>query len=121
MVTGNHDSNPAKALIFCVATVGLLTLGAMLVGLGMWRGYLMGMTVVTFVSYGYDKRQAGASGDRVSEASLHLLALAGGTLGALAGQFVFSHKTRKQSFRSVFMGIVLLQIVVSALFFWLAR
>ena len=108
-------------MIFCVAVVGLVMLLSLWIGLGMWRGYLIGMTVVTFVSYGYDKRQAATGGRRVSEVSLHLLALAGGTLGALAGQFVFSHKTRKGSFRSVFVGIVLLQVVVSAIYFWIAR
>lgn len=119
MTTGNHSSSPAKPLIFCVAVVGLLSLLFLWVGLGLWRGYLIGVTVLTFVFYGYDKRQAVAGGGRVPEVSLHLLALVGGTLGALAGQFVFSHKTRKQSFRSVFMGIVVFQIILSAVWFWI--
>ena len=102
-----------------MAVVGLLALLSMLIGLGLWRGYLIGVTVLTFLAYGYDKRQAVENGGRVPEISLHILALIGGTLGALAGQLVFSHKTSKQSFRTVFMGIVLFQIVLSGLWFWI--
>ena len=119
MATSDNISNPAKPLIFCVVVVGLSALISVWVGLGIWRGYLIGMTVVTFIAYGYDKRQATAAGRRVPETSLHLLALAGGSLGALAGQYVFSHKTSKQNFRSVFIGIVLLQIVLSLVYFWI--
>jgi len=119
LAASDHNSNPAKPLILCVAVVGLLTLLSLLIGLGLWRGYLVGVTVLTFLAYGYDKRQAVGGGGRVSEASLHILALIGGTLGAMAGQLVFSHKTRKQSFRNVFMGIVLFQIVLSGIWFWI--
>jgi len=56
-------------------------------------------------------------GGRVPEAVLHGLALVGGTPGALAGQAMFRHKTRKPSFRRVFASIVLLQILLIAAYF----
>ena len=70
---------------------------------------LIGMSVITFVFYGYDKRQAIKNRSRVPEVILHILALLGGTPGAFLGQFVFRHKTKKLRFRIVFIAIVLLQ------------
>ena len=46
------------------------------------------------------------------EIVLHLLALIGGTIGALLGQMVFRHKTRKMSFRVIFIATVVLQIAM---------
>jgi uncharacterized membrane protein YsdA (DUF1294 family) len=69
----------------------------------------IGMSVITFVFYGYDKRQAIRNRPRVPEVILHLLSLLGGTPGAFVGQLVFRHKTKKLRFRIVFLAIVLLQ------------
>lgn len=79
-------------------------------GLSPLYAYLAGMNILTFLLYGYDKRQARVRGGRVPEAVLHIAALLGGTPGALAGQFAFRHKTQKRSFRIVFGFIVLVQI-----------
>jgi|GEM_PF-2660439 len=46
----------------------------------------------------------------IPEAVLHLLALAGGTIGAIAGQLTFHHKTKKLSFRVIYIIIVIVQI-----------
>ena len=70
---------------------------------------LIGMSVIAFVFYGYDKRRAVGNRSRVPEVILHMLALLGGTPGAFLGQIVFRHKTKKLSFRIVFFAIVLLQ------------
>ena len=70
---------------------------------------LTGMSVIAFVFYGYDKRQAIRNRPRVPEIILHMLALSGGTPGAFLGQLVFRHKTKKLRFRIVFLAIVLLQ------------
>jgi uncharacterized membrane protein YsdA (DUF1294 family) len=56
--------------------------------------------------YATDKAQAGLAGRRVSERTLHLLALAGGWPGALVAQRYFRHKTRKVRFQVVFWLIV---------------
>ncbi|KRB78163.1 DNA-binding protein [Nocardioides sp. Root190] len=60
------------------------------------------LSVVTFATYGADKSAAVNGRWRTSESTLHLLALVGGWPGALAGQKVFRHKTRKQPFRTIF-------------------
>jgi uncharacterized membrane protein YsdA (DUF1294 family) len=76
-----------------------------------WAG-LVGMNIVVLFLYGYDKRQAVVGGTRIPEAALHLGALLGGTPGAILGQGLFRHKTRKRSFRPVFAAIILLQTVL---------
>jgi uncharacterized membrane protein YsdA (DUF1294 family) len=97
-------------LVLCVA----LGLSVLLWRLGLTPAYaaLISVNVVTLVLYGYDKHQAVAGGMRIPEATLHVAALLGGSPGAVVGQLLFRHKTRKRSFRIVFIAIVLLQIVV---------
>jgi uncharacterized membrane protein YsdA (DUF1294 family) len=83
-------------------------------GLPPGGAYLVGIGIVTFLVYGFDKRQAKGQRTRVPENVLHIMALIGGTPGALLGQKLFHHKTQKQSFRRVFWAIVVLQIVAVA-------
>lgn len=61
--------------------------------------YYAAVSVITLVMYGWDKRASKRPGARrVRERTLHLLALAGGFLGALVGQFWLRHKTRRAAF-----------------------
>jgi len=83
------------------------------------RGAFASLSLATFLIYGLDKVQAMRGKRRVSEWSLHLLALAGGTPGAALGQVVFRHKTQKKSFRRIFSLIVFIQAV--ALTVWVIR
>ena len=76
--------------------------------------YLLLINVVTFGFYGVDKFQAQRGAWRIRESTLHILALLGGTLGALAGQLIFRHKTRDRRFRAVFAVIVVLQVILVA-------
>ena len=74
------------------------------------------MSLVCFIAYGLDKRQAVNGGRRVSERTLHLLAFLGGWPGALLGQRHFRHKTQKVMFRIVFWMVVALHVgIVGAL------
>jgi uncharacterized membrane protein YsdA (DUF1294 family) len=52
--------------------------------------------------YALDKRAARLGRSRTSEATLHLVDLAGGWPGGLVARHVFRHKTSKRSFRIVF-------------------
>ena len=72
------------------------------------------MSLITFVAYGIDKRQAKQGGRRISEARLQGLALLGGWPGAWAGQQFFRHKTQKLVFRLVYWSIVLLHLALIA-------
>jgi len=71
--------------------------------------YLASINVITFLFYGYDKWKSRNNKARIPEITLHLLALLGGSPGAFLGQLVFRHKTKKLSFRIIFLAIVLLQ------------
>jgi uncharacterized membrane protein YsdA (DUF1294 family) len=100
------------ALIATIAVVLLLpwTFNAYL-ALAVW---LVCVNLVTFVYYGYDKYQAKRAGRRVPEVVLHVLAVAGGSLGAFAAMAAFRHKTVKGSFRIVFWFIVVVQVAACA-------
>ena len=74
--------------------------------------YLIMINVITFALYGLDKWRAMTRQWRVREKKLIILALIGGSIGAMIGAFgafagmiVFHHKTRKWYFR---LGIPLI-------------
>jgi uncharacterized membrane protein YsdA (DUF1294 family) len=68
------------------------------------------MSLVCFITYGLDKRQAVKGGHRVSERTLHLMAFLGGWPGALIGQRKFHHKMQKVAFRIMFWMVVVIHI-----------
>ena len=72
--------------------------------------YFISISVITIFFYGYDKNRARKNKGRVPEILLHLLALVGGSPGALLGQKVFGHKTMKWKFSVVFIFIVVVQV-----------
>ena len=79
-------------------------------------------SVIAFVAYGVDKNLSVRRRRRVSEKTLHLLALLGGWPGAWMGQRVFRHKTRKTSFRVGFACSVALHVLlVAGIFYWWTR
>ena len=55
--------------------------------------YLIVINIVTFLVYGIDKWKAKQGSWRISEAILLMLAVIGGTIGALLGMQVWRHKT----------------------------
>ena len=80
--------------------------------------YLAGVNVATLAAYAYDKAVAGGSLWRVPEGVLRLLALAGGSPAALAGQRVLRHKTRKTRFQVWFWVIVAAQAAAVGAWLW---
>jgi len=74
--------------------------------------WLLAVTLVTLLTWRYDKGVAGLQGARVPEKVLLALTLAGGTLGAWVGMKRFHHKTAKASFRSRFLLIVVVQVAL---------
>lgn len=75
--------------------------------------YLIAINVITFVVYGIDKLKARQHWWRVPEATLLLLAVIGGSLGAWAGMYVFRHKTQHKKFKYGVPAIILLQLLVA--------
>ena len=57
------------------------------------------MSGITFLMYGWDKRQAKNDGWRVPKKRLHVLTLLGGWPGAMLGQSYFRHKTQQNEFK----------------------
>lgn len=75
---------------------------------------LIGINVIAFLAFGWDKRRAEAHQSRIPERTLLGLALFGGALGALLGQQVFRHKTKKQPFRTLLWLAALANLAVAA-------
>lgn len=77
------------------------------------------MNLIAFALYGIDKRRAKQGVWRISEYTLLLVALLGGSLGALLGMRYFHHKTRHRKFRYGVPLILLLQLGLGLYFFLL--
>lgn len=70
----------------------------------MAASYYGALSLITLAMYAWDKRAAKRPGARrVRERTLHLMAVAGGFPGALAGMFWLRHKTQHASFIVVTM------------------
>ncbi len=109
------------ALFFGMAA--LLALAVMHVaGFGVLAAWLVAVSVVTVIAFGYDKVVAGKGIVRVPEDVLLLLVLTGGTLGALVAMPLFHHKTVKRSFRMRFWGIVGIQaLLIGSYLVWFRK
>ncbi len=99
---------------FGVAAGGTVLLHAVLPALDWLQSWLLSLSTVTFVTYGYDKMIAGRGVTRVPERILLGLAFAGGTIGAVLGMRLFHHKTSKESFLERFWLIIAVQIMLIA-------
>ena len=75
-------------------------------------GYILVMSIITFLTFVTDKNYAEQGVWRTKEKTLLILTLLGGTPGALLAMNQFRHKTRKVSFISKFIVVVVLQIAV---------
>lgn len=71
--------------------------------------YLLAINALTLAAFAVDKRRAVRGQWRVSERSLLMMAAGGGWIGALLGQFVLRHKTRKEPFRTRLYAIIAIE------------
>ena len=74
--------------------------------------YLIIINVISFIAMYLDKRKARYGKWRIPEQSLFILALIGGSIGAIIGMYTFRHKTKKLRFSIGFPVILVLQIVL---------
>ena len=70
---------------------------------------IFALNCYAFFLYGSDKKKSKEHKQRVSENKLLLVALFGGSLGALLGMLFFHHKTSKPSFLIKFGIVILIQ------------
>ena len=76
--------------------------------------YLLAINVVAFIVYGIDKYKAKKAKWRIPEATLLLLAVLGGSVGAWMGMKVWHHKTMHKKFKYGIPAILLIQIALMA-------
>ena len=74
--------------------------------------YLIVINIVTFLVYGIDKWKAKQGSWRISEATLLILAVIGGSIGALLGMKVWRHKTQHKKFKYGLPLILIIQIIL---------
>lgn len=77
--------------------------------------YLAAINVVTFFMYGIDKWKARRSRWRIAEATLLLMAVLGGSIGAWLGMRVWHHKTQHGKFKYGVPLILLAQLAAALL------
>ncbi len=75
------------------------------------------VNVVAFIVYGIDKYRARNGKWRIPEATLLMLAVVGGSVGAWLGMKAWHHKIRHRKFRYGVPAILLLQIVAATLLY----
>ena len=76
--------------------------------------YLLAINAVAFIMYGIDKYKAKKAKWRISEATLLLLAVLGGSIGAWMGMKVWHHKTMHKKFKYGIPAILMIQIALMA-------
>jgi uncharacterized membrane protein YsdA (DUF1294 family) len=74
--------------------------------------YIVGVNILTFLVYGIDKWRAKKGSWRISEATLLLLAVIGGSIGAWLGMKVWHHKTMHKKFKYGIPAILIIQIIL---------
>lgn len=74
--------------------------------------YLLVVNTLTFLLYGIDKYKAKKVRWRISEATLLMMAVIGGSIGAWAGMRLWHHKTMHKKFKYGIPLIILLQVAL---------
>ena len=75
-------------------------------------GYLLAVNIATFFLYGIDKYKAKKGRWRISEATLLLMAVIGGSIGAWAGMRLWHHKTVHKKFKYGIPAIIIMQVAL---------
>ncbi len=74
--------------------------------------YLLFINIITFMMYGIDKLKAKKGKWRISEATLLMMAVVGGSIGAWAGMRIWHHKTMHKKFQYGIPAIIIMQIAL---------
>lgn len=77
--------------------------------------YMLVVNALTFAVFGIDKKKAVSGAWRVRERTLFLMAMTGGSVGAIAGMYFFRHKTKKMGFILGIPLILAAQIIIAVL------
>ena len=77
-------------------------------------GYLLAVNITSLLFYGIDKYKAKTGRWRISEATLLLMAVIGGSIGAWVGMRIWHHKTMHKMFKYGIPLILIMQIALVA-------
>lgn len=75
-------------------------------------------SILDYVLMGIDKWKAKRERWRVPEKTFFLVAILGGSLGAILGMYAFHHKTRHWYFKWGLPAILLAQIALGGWLYW---
>lgn len=76
------------------------------------KAYLIIINILSFVLYGIDKLKAIKRKERISERTLILIGILGGSIGSIIGMNLFRHKTKKLKFIISLPLILIIHIIV---------
>lgn len=79
--------------------------------------YLIIINLIAFLVMYIDKRRAKYGKWRIKEHTLFILAILGGSIGAIAGMYTFRHKTKKMRFVIGFPAILVCEIVLGIMIY----
>lgn len=79
--------------------------------------YLLIINVIAFLAMWIDKRKAEKGKWRISETTLLLLGVLGGSIGGMIGMYTFRHKTKKKRFTIGMPAILVIEILLYFIYF----
>ena len=71
-----------------------------------YAGYLILLSLITFIAYGGDKKKAIKGAYRTKEKTLLLLSFFGGAFGGYPAMLVFHHKTKGEHWYFTFVNLL---------------
>lgn len=74
----------------------------------MFLAYLSLVNILSFIFIAIDKRKAKKKSYRISENTLIVLSIVGGSIGTLIGMTMFRHKTKKKKF---YIGVPIIYLI----------
>ena len=72
--------------------------------------YLLAINALSFILFGLDKYKAKKGKGRISEATLLMMAVIGGSIGAWTGMRLWHHKTMHKKFKYGIPIIIIMQV-----------
>ena len=75
--------------------------------------YLLAINIASFFLYGIDKYKAKKGRWRISEATLLMMAVIGGSIGAWTGMRLWRHKTMHKKFKYGIPVIIIIQVALA--------
>lgn len=79
--------------------------------------YLLIINMIAFLAMWIDKTKAKKGKWRISETTLLLLGVLGGSIGGMIGMYTFRHKTKKKRFTIGMPAILIIEIIIYFIYF----